>query len=84
MRFSPPPAQHQDQATRRALYLQVQQILSDDEPTVVLWSLDNVVVHSRRLHGVRPVSSGTFDWLRTATLDPRPAPLTPCTVFRTL
>ena len=57
-----------DQAKRRALYVQIQQILSADEPTIVLWSLDNVVVHSRRLQGVRPTSSGTFDWLRTATL----------------
>ncbi len=58
-----------DEGQRRAIDLQVQQILSADEPSVVLWSLDNVVVHSRRLHGVRPTSSGTFDWLRTATLD---------------
>ncbi len=57
-----------DQGKRRAIYVQVQQILSADEPTIVLWSLDNVVVHSRRLEGVRPASSGTFDWLRTARL----------------
>ena len=61
-------AAEQDLATRRTLYLQIQHILAEDEPTVVLWTLDNVVVHSRRLHGVHPVSSGTFDWLRTATL----------------
>lgn len=58
----------QDNAKRRALYVAVQRILNEEEPTVVLWSLDNVVVHSPRLHGVRPVSSGTFDWLRSATL----------------
>ncbi len=61
-----------NQDKRRGLYLQIQRILSADEPTIVLWSLDNVVVHSRRLHGVHPVSSGTFDWLRTATLDTAP------------
>ncbi len=58
-----------DPLKKRAYVLQIQRLLSQDEPTVVLWTLDNVVVHSRRLHGVRPVSSGTFDWLRTATLD---------------
>ena len=62
-----------DQAQRRADYVQLQKLLSDEEPTVVLWSLDNVVVHSRRLHGVHPASSGNFDWLRTATID-QPAP----------
>ena len=63
----------QDMTKRRAAYVEIQRILSEDEPTVVLWSLDNVVVHSRRLLGVRPTSSGTFDWLRTATLAPEAA-----------
>lgn len=58
----------QDTSRRRALYVQLQGILSEEEPTVVLWSLDNVVVHSRRLGGVHPASSGTFGWLSTATL----------------
>lgn len=62
-------AAEQDMVKRRALYVELQRILSEDEPTVVLWSLDNVVVHSRRLHGVHPASSGTFNWLRTATLE---------------
>ena len=59
----------QDQAERRRDYVELQRMLSVDEPTVVLWSLDNVVVHSRRLRGVHPASSGNFDWLRTATVD---------------
>ena len=57
-----------DQAKRRSIYLQVQDILAQDEPTLVLWSPDNVVVHSRRLHGVVPSAAGSFAWLRTATL----------------
>ncbi len=57
-----------DQEKRRAIYLQLQRLLSDDEPTVVLWSPDNVVVHTRRLHGVVPSAAGSFIWLRTATL----------------
>ena len=59
-----------DQTKRRAIYLRLQQILSRDEPTLVLWTLDNVVVHGSRLHGVQATSSGTFAWLRTATLTP--------------
>lgn len=58
-----------DQAKRRAIYLQAQRILGHDEPTLVLWSLDNVVVHNRRLQGVHPTSAGTFEWLKTATLN---------------
>jgi peptide/nickel transport system substrate-binding protein len=57
-----------DQAKRRETYLQLQRILADDEPTLVLWSPDNVVVHTTRLHGVVPASAGSFGWLRTATL----------------
>ena len=56
-------------AKRREAYLQLQRILAEDEPSLVLWSPDNVVVHTRRLHGVKPSSAGSFDWLRTATLD---------------
>ncbi len=57
-----------DQDRRRAIYLQLQQVLAQDEPTLVLWSPDNVVVHSKRLHGVQPSAAGSFAWLRTATL----------------
>jgi len=57
-----------DNAKRRAIYLEVQRILSEDEPTLVLWSPDNIVVHTKRLHGVVPASAGSFGWLRTATL----------------
>lgn len=57
-----------DNAKRRAIYLEAQRILSDEEPTLVLWSPNNVVVHTKRLHGVVPASAGSFGWLRTATL----------------
>ena len=58
-----------DQDRRRVTYAKLQRILADEEPTVVLWSPDNVVVHTKRLHGVRPASAGSFAWLRTATLE---------------
>lgn len=57
------------EADRRATYVALQQRLHTLAPTAALWSLDNVVVHSRRLHGVNATGSGSFEWLRTATLD---------------
>jgi peptide/nickel transport system substrate-binding protein len=57
-----------DQGKRRETYLQLQRILANDEPTLVLWSPDNVVVHTKRVQGVVPASAGSFSWLRTATL----------------
>ncbi len=59
-----------DQRKRRETYLRLQQTLAADEPTVVLWSPDNVVVHTKRLHGVQPASAGSFAWLRSATVSP--------------
>ena len=58
-----------DPAKRRETYLQLQRLLALDEPTLVLWSPDNIVVHTTRLHGVVPASAGSFSWLKTATLD---------------
>lgn len=55
-------------AKRSKTYLRSQQLLADEEPTLVLWSPDNIVVHTRRVRGVAPSSSGSFAWLRTATL----------------
>jgi len=58
-----------DNTKRRSKYMELQRILANDEPTLVLWSPDNVVVHSKRLHGVVPSAAGSFTWLRTATLN---------------
>ena len=57
-----------DQAKRSALYLEVQQILAEDLPSIPLWYADNVVIHSSRLTGVTPNAGGSFDFLRTARL----------------
>lgn len=57
-----------DQASRRQDYVDVQRILAHDLPSLPLWYLDTVVVHRRRLIGVEASRSGTFDFLRTATL----------------
>jgi peptide/nickel transport system substrate-binding protein len=57
-----------DQAKRRALYLDVQQILADELPSIPLWYPDNVVIHTARVTGVTPNADGSFDFLRTAEL----------------
>lgn len=58
----------QDEAVRRRAYVQVQQRLAEELPTIPLWYPDNVVVHSARLRGVTLNAGGSFDFLRTAEL----------------
>ena len=57
-----------DQAKRRADYVEVQKILAEDLPEIPLWYPNNEVVHSRRIDGVKPEGSGTFDYLRKIAL----------------
>jgi peptide/nickel transport system substrate-binding protein len=59
-----------DQALRRTDYVKVQQILAAELPSINLWYLDTVLVHTRRLQNVHLSSSGNFDFLRTATVTP--------------
>jgi peptide/nickel transport system substrate-binding protein len=60
----------QDMATRRAEYVEAQQILARDLPAINLWYRDTVVVHSRRLTHVAPTPSGSYTFLETAELTP--------------
>jgi peptide/nickel transport system substrate-binding protein len=57
-----------DQAQRRADYVKVQQILAVELPSINLWYLDAVLVHTKRLSNIQISSSGNFDFLRTATV----------------
>ncbi len=57
-----------EQSDRAAIYRQIQQILANDLPAINLWYLDTVIVHNRRLEGIKLSSSGSFDFLRSATL----------------
>src|ERR1700691_3221867 len=59
-----------DQALRRTDYVKVQQILAAELPSINLWYLDAVLVHTRRLQNIQVSSSGNFDFLRTATVTP--------------
>jgi peptide/nickel transport system substrate-binding protein len=57
-----------DEPTRRDDYLQIQQILAEDLPTIPLWYPDNLVIHSARLTHLKLDPGGSFDFLRTAEL----------------
>lgn len=58
------------QSDRAAIYSQIQQIVATDLPSIDLWYLDTVIVHNRRLQNIQLSSSGNFDFLRDATLQP--------------
>lgn len=58
------------QADRAVLYARMQRLLANDLPSINLWYLDTVIVHNRRLRNVRLSSSGNYDFLRDATLQP--------------
>ena len=57
-----------DQNTRKQDYAQIQQILAEDLPYVYLWYFDNVMIYSKRVHGLELNPSGNYDFLRTAEL----------------
>ena len=57
-----------DQQKRKAIYDEIQQILAEDLPYINLWYLDNVLVHTKRVQGIELGPSGSYDFLRTATL----------------
>ncbi len=59
-----------DPEIRRPLYAEVQTTIAEELPYVSLWYMDNVAVHSRRVHGMRLSPSGDYDFLRTVTLQP--------------
>ena len=57
-----------DQAKRKVIYDKIQQILADDLPYINLWYLDNVLVHTNRVHGIELSPAGNYDFLKTAEL----------------
>jgi peptide/nickel transport system substrate-binding protein len=59
-----------DPKIRKQLYAQVQSILAEDVPAIDLWYLDNVLVHSKRVHNLQLNPAGNYDFLRTAFLAP--------------
>jgi peptide/nickel transport system substrate-binding protein len=59
-------AAESDQVVRKADYVEVQKILAEELPGIPLWYPNNEVVHTRRVEGVKPRGSGSFDFLREA------------------
>jgi peptide/nickel transport system substrate-binding protein len=57
-----------DQEQRRLIYAQVQEILAEDLPYINLWYLDNVVVHTSRVHNLTLTPSGNYDFLVSVNL----------------
>jgi len=60
-----------DQNARQRDYAEIQRILAEDLPYIYLWYFDNVMVHSKRVHGLELNPSGNYDFLKTAELDLR-------------
>ncbi|MGA8101333.1 MAG: hypothetical protein WB869_04210, partial [Candidatus Acidiferrales bacterium] len=57
-----------DQDKRRALYIQVQEIVGQDLPYINLWYPDNVGVYRDRLRNVNPGPAGDYDFLTSVRL----------------
>ena len=57
-----------DQNVRKQDYREIQRILADELPYVYLWYSDNVMVYSKRVHGMQLNPSGNFDFLKAAEL----------------
>jgi peptide/nickel transport system substrate-binding protein len=56
----------QVQARRRAEYIELQEVLADEMPSIPLWYPENEVVHTTRLDGVNSIGDGNYDFLRHA------------------
>jgi peptide/nickel transport system substrate-binding protein len=57
-----------DQAQRHQLYGELQTIVAKDVPYINLWYLDNVLVHTARVHNLTLSSSANYDFLLSAEL----------------
>jgi peptide/nickel transport system substrate-binding protein len=57
-----------DQARRKQIYAEVQEILARELPYINFWYLDNVMVHSVHVKNVNLTASGTYDFLTTLEL----------------
>lgn len=57
-----------DQAKRKAILAEIQQIVAEDEPYINLWYADNVCVHRTRVTGITLAPSGGYDFLETVSI----------------
>ncbi len=56
------------ESNRRRAYVEVQQILADELPSIPLWYPNNEIIHTSRITHVTPRGSGSFDFLREAEI----------------
>ena len=56
-----------DREKRRAIYSQVQQIISTDLPYLPLWIQDNISVHNRRIGSILLGPGGDYDFVAGST-----------------
>jgi peptide/nickel transport system substrate-binding protein len=61
-----------DPRVRKPLYAEVQRILAEEVPSINLWYLDNVLVHTKRVRNLILNPAGNYDFLRSAELESRP------------
>jgi peptide/nickel transport system substrate-binding protein len=57
-----------DQNVRKRLYAELQEVLARDMPYINLWYFDNILVHSKRVHGITLNPSGNYNFLKTAEM----------------
>jgi len=57
-----------DPGKRKAAYDELQTILATDLPYINLWLLDNVLVHTKRVHNITLNLSGNYHFLKTAEI----------------
>ena len=57
-----------DQNKRKEIYAKIQEAAFRDLPSLNLWSLDNVIVHTKRVRNVHPDPAGNYDFLRQAEI----------------
>ena len=57
-----------DQQKRKEIYAKIQQQVLRDLPSLNLWALDNVIVHTKRVRNVQPQPAGNYDFLREAEI----------------
>jgi peptide/nickel transport system substrate-binding protein len=57
-----------DQQKRKEIYGRIQEQVLKDLPSINLWSLDNLIVHTSRVRNVHPEAAGNYDFLRVAEI----------------
>ena len=57
-----------DQQKRKQIYAKIQEQVWKDLPSINLWSLDNVIVHTARVRNIHADVAGNYDFLRVAEI----------------